>query len=216
MRTPFVSIDTIRRYAQETLLEYEQREGSLRFPLDLEDVFLRLFDLTTVYDDSGRLDKLYGPGVIGCLFPGGHASPWGKDRLIVVNACRGYERFSASHTIAHEGGGHYILHFLKGVGWSGPTKPMYCHDVPVGGRKKDPLEWQADRFAGELVMPADKVQWLLDGKRPGEAINLELYQRNFRNYFDTSHAQMEKRLVDLGYRLIGAKYPWASYLRRRA
>jgi hypothetical protein len=215
MKAPFVSIETIRRYAAETLSQYEQKVGAIEFPIDLEDLFLRLFK-TTLYDDSGALDRLYGPGVIGCLFPDGHRSPWGRDRLIVINACPAYGRFSPSHTIAHEGGGHYLLHFLKGVGWSGPAKPMYCHEVGTGKRKKDPLEWQADRFAGELVMPAGRVRWLLDGKGPGEVINVELYRENFRQYFDTSHAQMEKRLVDLGYRLIGTKYQWASYLQAGA
>ena len=213
MRPPFVKVETIRQYALEVLQQYENRVGRLEFPLDLADMFDTLFGLSTVYDDSGRLDRLYGPGVIGCLFPDGHASPWGRDKLIVVNALPQYASFSASHTIGHEGGGHYVLHFLQGVGCPQLTKPVYCHEIGESIRRKDPLEWQADRFASELVMPVDQVRRLLDGKEPGEVLNLDLYADNFRRYFGTSRAQMEKRLLDLGYKLIGAKYPWANYLK---
>ncbi len=215
MKVPFVKIETIRQYATQTLREYEKRTGQLDFPLDLAEMFDSLFGLTTIYDDTGILDRLYGSGVIGCLFPDGHVSPWGKDKLIVVNALPAYAGFSSSHTIGHEGGGHYVLHFLKGIGWEGGPKPMYCHGVGQSGQRKDPLEWQADRFAGELVMPADRVKWLLDGKIPGEVINLDLYADNFRQYFGTSRGQMEKRLVDLGYKLIGTKYDWASCFKGR-
>lgn len=215
MKVPYVRTETIRDYALETLREYERKVGELVFPLDVADIFDRLFDLATIYDDSGTLERLYGSGVIGCLFPDGHRSPWGKDKLIVVNSIPAYEGFSRNHTIAHEGGGHYVLHFLKGIGWSGDAKPMYCHEIGQSTRRKDPLEWQADRFAGELVMPADKVEWLLDGKKPGEVINLEVYAENFRNFFGTSRGQMEKRLFDLGYRLIGTRYAWASCVKRR-
>ena len=77
------------------------------------------------------------------------------------------------------------------------------------------MEWEADRFAGELVIPVDKVKWLLDGKIAGDVINLDLYADNFREFFGTSRAQMEKRLVDLGYKLIATKYGWASCLKAR-
>jgi hypothetical protein len=215
VKVPFVRAETIRQYALETLREYERRVGALEFPLDVADIFDRLFGLATIYDDSGKLDRLYGDGVIGCLFPDGHVSPWGRDKLIVVNALPAYKSFSHSHTIGHEAGGHYVLHFLKGIGWSGGAKPMYCHQVGQSSRRKDPLEWQADRFAGELVMPVHRVQWLLDGKKPGEVINLDLYANNFRTFFGTSRAQMEKRLVDIGYKLIGTRYDWASCLKGR-
>lgn len=136
-------------------------------------------------------------------------------KLIVINAVPGYQGFSHSHTIAHEGGGHYILHFLQGVGPEAASRPVFCRDVGNNLAKKHPLEWQADRFAGELVMPLERVKWLLDGKEAGELINLELYARNFQEYFETSRAQMEKRLVDLGYLLTHAKYEWADYSKRR-
>jgi len=214
-RTRFIPIGTIRKYAEEVLFEYGRAVGRVEFPLDVADVFDRLFDLQTVFDDQGVLDRTYGPGVIGCLFPPGQSSPWTKDKLIVVNAAPEYRGFSPTHTIAHEGGGHYILHFLQGVRPEIASRPVFCRDVGNNAFKKHPLEWQADRFAGELVMPVDRVKWLLDGKEAGEVINLDLYARNFQEHFGTSRAQMEKRLVDLGYLLAGPRYEWADYSKRR-
>jgi hypothetical protein len=214
-RTRYIPIGTIRKYAEEVLFEYERKVGCLNFPLDVADIFERLFELQTVFDDRGVLDGAYGSGVIGCLFPPGHSSPWGRDKLIVINAGPAYQGFSHSHTIAHEGGGHYILHFLQGIGPDAASHAVFCRDIGNSATKKHPLEWQADRFAGELVMPAGRVQWLLDGKPAGELINLELYAKNFQEYFGTSRAQMEKRLVDLGYLLARPKYEWADYSKRR-
>ncbi len=215
IRTRYIPIPTIRKYAEEVLFEYERIAGRLEFPLDVADIFERLFELQTVYDDKGVLDRTYGTGVIGCLFPPGHPSPWGRDKLIVINAAPGYQGFSPSHTIAHEGGGHYILHFLQGVGPEAASRPVFCRDVGNNAAKKHPLEWQADRFAGELVMPVERVKWLLDGKGVGEMINLDFYAKNFQEHFGTSRAQMEKRLVDLGYLLTRPKYEWADYSKRR-
>ena len=215
MKTPYIPVGTIRHYAEEVLFEYQRIVGKVNYPIDVADMFERLFDLQTVFDDEGVLDKAYGPGVIGCLFPPGHQSPWGRDRLIVVNVAPGYESFSQSHTIAHEGGGHYILHFLKGIGPQTESRPVFCRETTATEGKKHPLEWQADRFAGELVMPVERVKWLLDGKLPGDLINMELYAKNFQEYFGASRAQMEKRLVDIGYLLMKPRYEWADYSKRR-
>ena len=215
IRPRYIPVATIRKYAEEVLFEYERMVGRLEFPLDVADIFERLFDLQTVFDDKGVLDRTYGTGVIGCLFPPGHPSPWGRDKLIVINAGPGYQGFSHSHTIAHEGGGHYILHFLQGIGPEAASRPVFCRDVGNNASKKHPLEWQADRFAGELVMPVERVKWLLDGKGTGEMINLDFYAKNFQEHFGTSRAQMEKRLVDLGYLLTRPKYEWADYSKRR-
>src|SRR6266481_7630292 len=91
------------------------------------------------------------------------------------------------------GGGHFILHFLQGIGPQVESRPVFCREVGKASVKKDPLEWQADRFAGELVMPVERVRWLLDGKSPGDLVNMDLYAKNFQEYFGTSRAQMEKR-----------------------
>jgi hypothetical protein len=215
MKRTFIPVETIRKYAEGVLSQYQHLVGRAEYPLDVTDIFERLFSLETVFDDRGVLDRSYGPGVIGCLFPPGHKSPWGKDKLIVVNATTEYQGFSPSHTIAHQGGGHFILHFLQGIGPQVESRPVFCREVGSATVKKDPLEWQADRFAGELVMPIERVSWLLDGKKAGDLINMDLYAKNFQEYFGTSRAQMEKRLVDIGYLLMRPKYEWADYSKRR-
>ena len=171
--------------------------------------------LETVYDTDGKLNKL-GDGIIGCLFPDGHWSPFGgKDKIIAVNLTPASNFnptvFSDSHTIAHEGMGHYVLHFLKGVTGKAVDRPTYCR---TGGRK-DPLEWQSDFAAGELIQPADKIAWILDGKQPGEIVNLELYEKNYREYFGANRMMMETRLKALDYKLLNAKYSWADYAKEQ-
>jgi len=73
------------------------------------------------------------------------------------------------------------------------------------------MEWQSDFAAGELIQPADKITWILDDKQPGEIVNLELYEKNYREYFGANRMMMETRLKALGYKLLNAKYEWADY-----
>ena len=73
------------------------------------------------------------------------------------------------------------------------------------------MEWQADFAAGELTQPLDRVVWLLDGNQPGEIINLDLYEKNYREFFGANRTMMETRLSSLGYKLINARNPWANY-----
>lgn len=76
----------IRKYALEVLQQYERKRGKkLTFPIDAADIFDRLFGLETIYDDRGILNQTIGGKIIGCIFPDGCPSPWGKDKLIVIN-----------------------------------------------------------------------------------------------------------------------------------
>ena len=206
----FLERELIRKYAQETLQEYERVRGKgIAFPLDVVDVFDRLFGLETIFDDQGIINQRLGDGIIGCLFPDGHPSPWGKDKLIIVNVTKNPSfnpmRYNDNFTIAHEGVGHYILHFLKGITEEKRDRPEYCRTQDYS-----PLEWQANFAAGELTQPFDQVIWLLDGKIPPEVIDLDLYEKNYREYFGASRAMMEGRLNTLGYKLFNARYDWTD------
>jgi hypothetical protein len=163
---PFLERELIRKYTREALQEYEQVRGKrIVFPLDVADVFDRLFGLETVFDDQGIINQRLGDGIIGCLFPDGHPSPWGKDKLIIVNVTKSRSFnpicYNDNFTIAHEGVGHYILHFLKGITGEKRERPEYCRS-----QDHSPLEWQANFAAGELTQPFGQVIWLLDGKKP--------------------------------------------------
>jgi len=206
MRIPFLAEELIRKYVHEVLKEYEKARGKpVTFPLDAVDVFEKLFDIVTVFDTKGVINNQIGNGIIGCLFPDGHASPWGQDKLIVVNATRSPHfdptGYNENFTIAHEGMGHYIFHYLKGITGEKQDRPAYCRTPYYS-----PLEYQANFAAAELTQPLEQVIWLLDGKRPPETIMLDLYEQNYRQYFDASRSMMEVRLKTLGYQIRRASY----------
>jgi len=227
MKIPYLRKEEIRKNTLEVLKEYEKRRGKkTQFPIDCADVFSLLFDLDTVFDTEGMLNSI-DKKIIGCLFPDGHPSPYGRDKLIVVNATQiGEDKiekitdgririqfcsfnptvFNQNFTIGHEGMGHYVHHFLKGITGEKMDRPIYCRSNDYSA-----LEWQANFAAGELTQPFDKVKWILDGKEPPEVIDIEIYKGSHRGYFDASQAMMEIRLHSLGYGLINNRYPWASY-----
>ncbi len=53
IRPRYIPVATIRKYAEEVLFEYERMVGRLEFPLDVPDIFERLFELQTVFRLSG-------------------------------------------------------------------------------------------------------------------------------------------------------------------
>lgn len=127
---PYLPREEIRRNAQEVIKEYEKRRGKKTdFPIDGGDVFSVVFELETIFDTEGVLNGI-DKKIIGCLFPDGHPSPWGKDRIIVVNASKNASFdpsvYNENFTIGHEGMGHYVHHFLKGITGEKMDRPIYC------------------------------------------------------------------------------------------
>jgi len=172
-------------------------------------MFYTLFNLETIYDTEGILNGIES-GLLGCLFPDGHPSPFmGKDKIIAVNQTPtlGFDptRYGTQHTIAHEGMGHYVLHFLKGTSGKKTDQPAFCRNGT-----KDPLEWQADFAAGEFTQPATQVSWILDGKKPPEFINVDVYEKPYREFFGTTRTGMEMRLKVLGYQMVNTRNEWAG------
>ena len=208
----FIPLDTIEQYAAEVLKVYVQRLGNEpEFPLDAELLVREVFNLDVHYDDDGLLDSMH-PSLLGCLFPDGTPCPeLAMDRMIVVNCAPRYKYVTPSFTILHEAG-HYLFHYPKDA--VAPTQqPSYCRAQHIATQKKlkvPPREWQASRLASEVLMPKAKVMWLLDGKPPGEVINLAIYGAIFREFFGVSQAAMEKRLYDLGYQCGFGRYAYAN------
>jgi Zn-dependent peptidase ImmA (M78 family) len=223
---PWLDKEVIKKHVEEARAEYSRLVGkSISYPIDSSHVLEVLFDIETIYDTFGCLNGIE-EGIIGCIFPDGHVSPLGKDKQIFVNKSviqgRGGMRvgntvikipkfdptlYNDNFTVAHEGIGHYVLHFLKGVTGENIDRPIFCRT----SEQYSPLEWQANFAAGEFLMPENEVIKILDGKKPGEIIDVELYQNGFRQYFDASRGMMEKRLKDLSYKLLNAAYPWAHH-----
>jgi hypothetical protein len=210
----FIPLDTIERYAEEALNLFAGRHSSESlFPLDAELLVRELFGLDVYYDD-GRLMESLAPNLLGCLYADGMPCPaTGRDRVIMVNDSPRFQRVTAAFTILHELG-HFLLQYPKDA--VALASVSYCRsgDVQPTGQVRVPSrEWQASRFASELLMPKDRVLWLLDGKEPGEVINLDIYGRTFRMFFGVSQAAMEKRLYDLGYRCAMGRYAYANITR---
>ena len=146
-------------------------------------IFKTLFGLEVVYDDQGILNRIAeGDHLLGCLFPDGEISPWGLDKLIVVNvtpfrwkklADVGFNPLShnSTHTEAHEGL-HYVCHHLRGIDGIQYRKPTYCRSKDRF-RADDFPEWQCDFGGGELLMPQEEVVALLDGK-----VSEEFWEQN--------------------------------------
>ena len=195
----YLPVSFIRQEAMKVLAAYSRKLGrKVSFPVDAEDVFYVVFGLETFYDSQGILES-FGRDIIGGLYPEGHDF-LGRDKRIVVNLAPWFTNFSKRFTIAHEGG-HYVLHWLRLRHRGGPC----CTATGCWA------EWQANRFAGELLMPAEAVSKALDGKKKGDFVKLEHCRERLRDYFGASEAMVEKRLLDLGYRVVGARYSWASY-----
>jgi hypothetical protein len=209
----FLSVETIRQHVTELHRQYERRRGKpLTFPLDANDVAERVFGLQVMYDTQGILNRI-DDDILGCIYPDGHPSPWGKDKIIAVNLTprRGFDPTTRNdnHTIAHECAGHYVLHFLKGIMGEQYRGQRSCTS------KRDPIEWQADFAAGELLMPLERIAWLVDGKKPPDIINLEVYGSRFKDYFGANHMQMETRLSAVGYKLLNGRYDWANHAAKK-
>ncbi len=219
MNVPYLPVRQIRQYAEETLYLYQRARGKTDvFPLDAADVFERLFGLPIIYDEKGVLNRQHGEGIVGSLFPEGQPSPWSRDKIIVVNLTATLHfnpaKRSEAFTIFHEGQGHYILHFLKGITGERLNRSFFCREIGEAMPRKPRLEWQADCAAGELMMPFDKVVWLLDRKQPPEMINLDLYEERMMDYFGANRSIVEMRLKFLGYKLMNARYKWADWRRK--
>jgi Zn-dependent peptidase ImmA (M78 family)/transcriptional regulator with XRE-family HTH domain len=210
--TEFLPIKLIERYASEALRLFADScqvdIEDLEFPLDAELLVRKVFQLKVHYDAEGVLDQMDST-LLGCLYADGMPSPWGIDRLIVVNASRRFQSVTDNFTILHEGG-HYVFHHPLDV-QSFPNEGKYCRNEDVAAKSRvHPREWQASRFASEVLMPKAKVSWLLDGKAPPEVINLDIYGPQFREYFGVSQAAMEKRLYDLGFKCAFGRYAYAN------
>ena len=207
----YVPLEIIEAYAEDVLSQFAKRcGGEVSFPLDAERLVREVFGLEVYYDDGTIMDGL-ATGLLGCLYADGMPCPaTGTDRVILVNDSPRFRGVTTAFTILHEVG-HLLLHHpLDAVA---AESTAYCRTadvVPPRWSRVPPREWQASRLAGEILMPKDRVRWLLDGQDPGNVINLEIYGPQFRDYFGVSQAAMEKRLSDLGYKCAFGRSAYAN------
>jgi hypothetical protein len=219
----FITPEEIERIALKDFASYKDKKGVVKvsFPLNPEDIFFMLFGLTTHYIDFDEHDIKLGDNIqlLGALYPEGF-SFCGEDKLILVNAgCHHLEDSELfpfieqmqRFTIFHEGG-HYALHvrptkiqmsFLSPTRQDSSNQPFICRSDHVAGKNYDPLEYQANRYAGAMMMPSMEVYNFVGRTN---FVDIDKCGDRFRTYFGVSQKAMEKRLSDLGYRYINGKY----------
>jgi transcriptional regulator with XRE-family HTH domain len=208
----FIDLAAIEAEANDVLRAIRECVGGdVKFPLDAEVLVRKVASLQVHYDGEGYLDSI-DRSLLGCLFPDGVPCPaTGQDRTIVVNDSERFRSVTTAFTILHELG-HYLLHYPRDS-TAVARPPTYCRSGHIAPPRKDkvpPREWQASRFASEVLMPRDKVVEVLGGKKPGDLVNLRHHGDRIRRIFGVSQAAMEKRLFDLGYRCIMGRYGYAN------
>lgn len=206
LKVPFLAAARIESAAQAVLRNYAAWKGRavsapVVAPIDVENILEGFFGLDIAYLD---LSDVFGmPGVLGAtLF---------NDRRVLIeeSLMTDGKEGRLAFTLAHEGG-HWQLHrpLIKAAQVQAPVFAKV--DV-----KKAPAEWQADRFAACLLMPADNVRAaakqvlgkplaidnLTSRKKSGEliaelrAFAAEVIERG--KFSNVSNEAMRYRLLDL-------------------
>lgn len=159
MKVPFLTTAQIEKETTNLLIKYDSQFGQIiRPPIDIEGIVESLLKLDCRFDN---LQSLLGQDVLGAT--------WISDREVRIDESldptldskkEGRYRFTLAHEV-----GHWQLHrplieaeLLQGnlfESVSGPS--IVCRSTA-----KDPMEWQADAFAGYLLMPELLIhtEWL--------------------------------------------------------
>ncbi len=157
----FIPRDKIEAEAVKTLCDYGRRYGDVtKPPIPVEEVLESHLELKFGFDNLP--EKLKIPGVLGAT--------WVLDRKVVIDetldpvehpALEGRYRFTVAHEI-----GHWQLHSHLYLSQEKQMKLFDTDDRPSivcrAKDKKEPMEQQADIFAGYLLMPEEMVRkaWL--------------------------------------------------------
>ena len=219
----FVPKETIEAGTLVLLADYGRKYGlTVRPPVPVEEILEAHLGLTYDFDDLSGLMGM--PDVLG--------GTWFRSREVKIDQSLDPTVFPSKlgryrFTVAHEVG-HWELHRQRYLAAEGQAAMFAGEDRQVVCRSNDtsPLEWQADRFAGYLLMPKDMVfaQWeAMHGNRePYIAIDeiedlrarwglgederptVEV-ARQLAPVFEVSAQAMQIRLVELG--LIRTKVP---------
>ncbi len=154
----FVPRKTIEDGAQALLADYARRyHVSIQPPVPVEEILEAHLGLAFDIDDLPEL--LNVPDVLGAT--------WFRSREVKIDQSLDPSVFPSKlgryrFTVAHEVG-HWELHRQRYLSAEGQAAMFAGDDRPVICRSgdKSPLEWQADCFAGNLLMPKAMVfaQW---------------------------------------------------------
>ena len=150
VKVPWLPKDAINQVASELLLGYEDYTGqTLSPPIPVEDIIERYLELDLQYVDFYQKHGL--DNVFGALYV--------KERTVAISESLLQDKNEGRliFTCAHEVG-HWCLHrrHVDVAGRAaGEDGVVLCR---TGKSSKLPLEWQADYFAGCLLMPEEMVR----------------------------------------------------------
>jgi hypothetical protein len=219
----FVPKEIIEAGTLVLLGDYGRKYGlTVRPPVPVEEIIEAHLGLTFDIADLPRL--LNVPNVLG--------GTWFRDRKVKIDQSLDPDVFPSKlgryrFTVAHETG-HWELHRHRYLSGEGQAAMFAVEENPVICRSDDRshLEWQADCFAGYLLMPKEMVfaQWeamhgnrqpyiaideiedlkarwgLADDDRPTVDV-----ARQMAPVFEVSAQAMQIRLIELG--LIRTRMP---------
>ncbi len=158
LNVPFLPDEHVEREAEGLLRRYAQWKGKpVRTPIPVENILEGFFGLDIAYIDLPDLIGL--PDVLGATFI--NENRVFIDETLMLDGKEGRLAF----TLAHEGG-HWQLHrplieASKVTPWlfsSTENQPEQPTILCRQSQKKARAEWQADRFAAALLMPAADVR----------------------------------------------------------
>jgi len=156
MKVKYLRTEEIEAASLQLLTEYGRKFGVVESPpIPVEEILESHLGLQLGFDDLPRL--LSVPDVLGAT--------WVSERRVLVDESldptvyptkEGRYKFTLSHEV-----GHWQLHrhhFLENPGqkalFEKSVKPSI---VCRASSQRDPMEWQADTFAGYLLMPKEMV-----------------------------------------------------------
>ena len=157
LKVPYLKESEIELAANELLHRYAKWKGAaVRPPIDIDNIIEGYFGLDLVFID---LPAFLGiPDVLGATFL--------KEKRVFIDESLDLEGKEGrlAFTLAHETG-HWELHRPL-IEAAQVTAPLFAKgDMPEqpsivcrSTQKKAPAEWQADKFAACLLMPATEVR----------------------------------------------------------
>ena len=158
-RVDFIPNEKIERKAMALLHSYIGKVGlkEINAPIPIDEIIMTELGVDFDIDD---LSSMLGDGVLGATWMDGNGRMMVDESL--ENDANGRLEFTQAHEV-----GHWILHRPKyladqnqmslfSVAPKGPT--VVCREVGKSGPKKPRGEYQADLFAGALLMPHELVR----------------------------------------------------------
>lgn len=150
---PYLRKDVIEADAALLLTEYGQQHGPITSPpVPIDEIVELQLKLTLEIRD---LQQIFGFGDV-------HGAIWFRSQRVGVDQSLDPARYPARRgryhfTLAHEAG-HWRLHRHLFLGRSDqpslfPDQEQKPDYVCRSSEKKKPVEWQADQFAANLLMP---------------------------------------------------------------